>query len=513
LNPNPVRPGFRSWGFLAVGVVALAVAAWAVFRETRATDSIRVTLTGGPREERSPAAVQRLARLAAAHGLEIIPAETSSAAEALEQANLRTIDFAFTLGGFDFSRYQNLRQVTRLHVEPLHLLVKEGLEPQVSAHLNGLRGKVVNLGGGPATGAYWLAREVMAFAGLSPGSAETAGDYGVSTIPAALVAEERDPRKIPDALFMAATLPSPVVRALVVKQRYRLVALPFREAFALDALFERSLPSGMAAERSFTLLKEHIPDTVIPAFTYQADPGVPPQPIHTLGMTVLLVTHRHTKPETVMRMLDTIYNTRFAKLANPPLDARLLEQIPELPWHPGSVEYLHRGKPILTGEFLSQVGNWFTIGVPTVGCLACVLGWIRQRSRLHREDSFELFLVKVSEIENEAMELELAANTDREAITRLQHALGRVKAEALAKFHNDELQGEALMTSFLTHVNDARDYLLSMLVNQRDRIAEENRGKPAPPASRIGKSDGSSPETAPRHEPARDPNPPVAHDH
>ena len=55
--------------------------------------------------------------------------------------------------------------------------------------------------------------------------------------------------------------------------------------------------------------------------------------------------------------LDTVYNTRFAKLANPPLDARLLEQIPELPWHPGSVEYRERSKPIFVMSYMSLLNE------------------------------------------------------------------------------------------------------------------------------------------------------------
>jgi TRAP-type uncharacterized transport system substrate-binding protein len=469
------HPRYRGWVLIALGALAFCVAAIVLVQIARLKAPIRVTIAHDHSRLKHPAALQRLANLARRNGLELQLLETQSSRAVLESVDSGKLDFALIPGGFDFSGYRNLRQVTGLHVEPLHLLVKAELADNASSHLNALRGKRVQLGGGPETGSYWLAHEVLAFVGLS----DKAGDYVVSTRPLAQVLKEEDRAQRPDAIFVVDTLPSNWVRSLVADKHYRLVGLPFRAAFALGAMSEITPPDGGATPHEFVLLKEHILDTIIPAFTYGADPGVPPEPVHTLGMTVLLVTNAHTSREAVMRMLDTIYNTRFAKLSTPPLDARLLEQIPELPWHPGSIDYRELAKPVFTGESLSTLGNWFTIGGPIVGFVACVWQWFRQRKGARREESFELFLVKVSEIEREAMDLDLSGKCDLASITRLQHALGRLKAEALEKFHNDELQGEALMTSFLTHVNGTRDYLLSLLLTQRARVEEQSRAVPS----------------------------------
>ena len=63
------------------------------------------------------------------------------------------------------SFHPNLRQVAVLHLEPLHLLVKEDIQRAVTHSLAGLRSKVVNLGE-RGSGTYLLAKEVMAFSGL-----------------------------------------------------------------------------------------------------------------------------------------------------------------------------------------------------------------------------------------------------------------------------------------------------------------------------------------------------------
>ena len=91
--------------------------------------------------------------------------------------NSGKLDFAFVTGGIDFAAYSNVRQVTSLHVQALHLLVKEELAGDVTKHLGALRGKVVDLGGDEGAATYWLARDVMEFAGLYPGPADGPDAY------------------------------------------------------------------------------------------------------------------------------------------------------------------------------------------------------------------------------------------------------------------------------------------------------------------------------------------------
>src|SRR5262249_13621286 len=150
------------------------------------------------------------------------------------------------------------------------------------------------------TATYWLAHDVLAFAGLalpSPGR-KGAGDYTVSTLSPAQLQAESGRDRLPDALFLVAPPPAALARGLVQRDEYRLVPLRFRDAFALEAIVR---PDGVRtgvdqrahdSTRHPFVLREHVVDTVIPAFTYQADPGVPAEPLHTFGLTALLVAHR-----------------------------------------------------------------------------------------------------------------------------------------------------------------------------------------------------------------------------
>ena len=59
-------------------------------------------------------------------------------------------------------------------------------------------------------------------------------------------------------------------------------------------------------------------------------------------------------------------------------------------------------------------------------------------------------------IEQQALQLELASKLDLASLLELQAELGRIKARAMERFTSGELEGEGLMSGFLTHANDAQ---------------------------------------------------------
>jgi len=83
--------------------------------------------------------------------------------DAIEQVDLpNPIDLALEPGGVARRNYANVRQVTALSMEPLQLLTRADLAPE---GVLGLKGRHVWLG--PTTSsAHFLARDVLAFAGL-----------------------------------------------------------------------------------------------------------------------------------------------------------------------------------------------------------------------------------------------------------------------------------------------------------------------------------------------------------
>jgi len=392
------RHPHRGWGLAALAVLAFTLSAVTLIRLQRAEGPARVTISAGIAEGQRSETLAKFVLLAAPHGIILRPVQTSGSAEALEKVDSGALDLAVVQGGIDFSRFPNIRQVTSLQVMPLHLLVKEELADEVTTHLGALRGKVVNVGSGEGSSTYWLAREVLAFAGLGLGAPGQSGDFQATNFSPVQLVAESDRARLPDAIFAATVLPNSFVRQMVAR-RYRLVPLLFRDAFTLGAMAEpvREPAHERAAARRLPtetdqrpiILREQIADTVIPAFTYQADPGVPPTPLHTLGMRALLIANHRVEPEVVVRILNVLFQTRYAKIVQPPLDLHRLEEIPEIPWHAGSVAYLERSKPVLTGEFVSELVNLCSIAGPILGGVLFLWQYVRRRSRFRSEKSFE----------------------------------------------------------------------------------------------------------------------------
>jgi TRAP-type uncharacterized transport system substrate-binding protein len=470
----------RGWGLAALAFLAFALAAVMLVRGWKISSAVRLKISSGVSEGQRSETLAAFVGLAAPHGIMLEPVPTTGSADAIARVNEGTLDLAAVHGGIDFSAYPNARLITSLQILPLHLLVKEELAAEVTTHLGALRGKVVNLGAGPGTETYWLARDVLEFAGLDLGVAGEPDDYRATTLTAAQLAALRNRERLPDAIFLIAPLPSPLVRQLVERHRYHLVPLLFRDAFALGAIAEPMPAPARVHERPAeghpTLLREYILDTMIPAFAYQADPGVPPAPLHTLGVKALLVANRRVEPDVIGRVLDVLLQTRYAKIIQPPLDLHRLEEVPEIPWHRGSEEYLERSKPVLTGEFVSELGNLVGVAGPVFGGLLFLWQSFRQRSRFQSEQGFEAYIAKVSALEQTALasQRKVDGRCDPTELARLWCELGTLKAEALDRFARGEMSGEAMLTSFLTHVNDARAHLTHLI----DRAHDSGRVPP-----------------------------------
>jgi TRAP-type uncharacterized transport system substrate-binding protein len=462
---NRVSESLKRWGILVLGFAAMSLAVAAFLHIQDRSQPITVVMsTGGTRGLRHQL-LDTLAVEAESHGLRVRVEIVPDRDEVLRRVADGRIDFAMLQGGFDLSKHPLLRQVASLHVEPLHLLVKQEIHAEVLASLGALRGKVINLGESPSTAAYWLAQEVLSFAGLHPPSGASPGDYVPRTGPAAEFLRLHDRQRLPDAIFLISTPPAPTVWQLVTVLDYRLVPIPFGQAFGLSALREPGEHSKSSAHSRPTdpLLKEHIADVVIPAYTYGVNPPVPPSDLHTLGTRVLLLTHPRTSSEAVQRVLDAIFSTRFAKLVNPPLSVSILAQLPEAPWHPGTIRYIEQDKPLITGELIGTLANAFTIGAPLLGSAFCFWQWLRQRSRARREQSFETYILKIAMLERQAIDLQQAPAILRDDLVRIERELGQVKVEALEQFSRGELGDIELMASFLAHVNDTRSFLNNLM--------------------------------------------------
>jgi len=439
----------RSWrtvrdGTLAIlGLAALGVAAF-VWLSDPVERPIRLRMTAGRSAGERGRIAEVLRREAARRSIVLDLVQTAGSDAALREVNAGRIDAALAQGGLDLSDRPNLRQVAALQVEPLHLLVKKEIHAEVSLHLSAMRGKVVDLGE-PGSGTSCLAPEVMAFAGLVPGTETTPGDFNPSTAGYDTLLHERDYAKLPDAVFMVSSLPSPVAHHLVQSHEFRLVPLPYFDAFTLGPPDPEPASTPGRGGAATKIRRGHVFDATIPPFTYDVEPAVPPIAIRTLGTRLLLVAHKDVPTATIERLLEVVFGTPFGRTGQFLLDPKLLDLPPELPTHEGTVAYLRRNSPLIAGDAIDLFEKGVGIVAPLLGGLFFLGQWARRRFRRLRDRGFQAYILRVHDIERRAVALEDAARLDFEGLTRLRRELALLKGEALDHFAAGALEGEELI--------------------------------------------------------------------
>lgn len=379
---------------------------------------------------------------AAQLGLDITLRSTSGSQEALSLVSSGTLDVALVQGDLDVDD-QQLVQVAVLHSEALHLFVKPDLfEGGISA----LRGKRLNLST-QGSGTRKVASETLQFIGLRPGVDYRDEERSYAELAALPLPE------LPDGIFAVSALPWKLGADLIHHHGFRLMELPFGEAMSLrDAALH---------------------DMLIPAYSYSVVPPVPDRPLHTVATRLLVVGNRQTPDAAVRRLLEVLFESDFTRRANlPRLTPGDVESIREFPLHAGTVQYLHRNEPLVTGEIIESAENLRSFLVSAA--VACFLIWRWQVRR--RMIGFETYIDGVTEIEVEALDLERAGTIDTARLLKLRRRLTELKSEALEKQAEGVLKGEEQMISFLTHVSDVRSYLESLFAHE-----SRQQGKPGTP--------------------------------
>src|SRR5262249_32871046 len=151
----------------------------------------------------------------------------------------------------------------------------------------------------------------------------------------------------PDAVFLLSTLPSVLARDLVTQAGYRLVALPFADAYCLDRIRPTETGEVRIDRASFSVVE-------VPAYTYSVEPPVPDEPCRPPARPLLLIAYEPTSPEGVSRLLEPVYDGPVAGLAGP---TPLRTQVPQFPFHAGTERYVRRSEPLLTPDMMSGLGR------------------------------------------------------------------------------------------------------------------------------------------------------------
>jgi TRAP-type uncharacterized transport system substrate-binding protein len=463
------------WLWLAplAGLGALALACYFVFHSPR-EHSYRLRMTAGNRLGMRHQLAERLQAEVARQGLDLELHETPGSEEALDQVNNHTLDVALVQGGLKGGSRPNVRQVLALHMEALHLLVKKDLFDEVSRHLGALEGKRVSVGE-VGSGTRSLSVEVLAFAGLHAQSADHPDGYVPLGLSRQQLFAEKDEARLPDAFLVVSLLPSPTARYLVTKHGYRLVPLPFGEAFALEGMAPAEPGSGGEALPSL-VEKGHTYPTLIPAFACSVEPPVPAQPVPTLGTRLLLVAHQDVNPQAVRQLLEAVLESQVAKNGRPPIDSQALDLPPEFPWHEGTMLYRDRNKPVVSGTVMDSAHKGLAIFAAAASGLFVLWQWTKMRRQLAGAEGFTPYIHQATRIEKQALQLERDQPAGAAQLRALVEELGRLKTEALDRFADGEFGGKELLVGFLAQVADVRACLTRLAVEQGAR-AERHAGK------------------------------------
>ncbi len=459
----------RGWLALALAVVGLGLAGVILLAGTSRRPP-RITLTAGPMDTTRVVVARALLGELVARGVDARLVETRATEEQVAEVDAGRIDFALVSGTYRLELRPHLREATPLHVEALHLLVKEDLADAVRYRLDALRGRSVDLGP-RGSGTAALAEAVLDFAGIGVNAIE-ARYLDISEL-LALIAGPRS--AMPDAVVLVATVPSKVALRLIHAAGYRLVPLPFAEAFRLAALLtDQPVDSGDVDRRS-------VSDVVVPAFIYGTDPPIPAESMHTLGVSLVLITNDRVPAATVATVVDAVFGSQFARLTSPVLEAGALKAPPRLPLHAGAVAYLGRDKPYFRQETLVSLGKLQGLIGSLVGGVLFLWQWRRRRDASLRDETFGTYLLRVVDVERRVAALELADTLDLEALAALQREVLELKQEALERFAAGDLGDQAVLSDLLTPLNAARDHIADLILHVRTTLETraESEGRSA----------------------------------
>lgn len=469
---QPVRSESRRRAWLAGALAVLAFGlAFSLSIGNQKPVAQHITLTSGFEGTTRSLVAHVLAYELKLRGLSTEVLSSESTSDELAEVNAGKIDFALVSGAFRHRGYPGVREVASLFPEALHLMVKAELAEEIGESLGGLRGRRVDLGpAGSATAG--LAQAVLDFAEVKCAPAPTPQACTTETVETSELArliDANDRAKLPDAIFHLATVPSLLAIQLIRTQNYTLVALPFAEAFRLGAMLEDvSTPQSVdEIERRYSLEVE------IPMFTYQTEPPVPDQPLVTVGARLLLVANKDVSAATVEKVLDAIFDSRFARIPQPPLSRALLELPPRHPLHEGTIAFLDRNRPWISGGDVDSLANGLSVlGALVGGGLFLWQSW-RQRVSARRDEMFGRYQLQIAAVEGRVVELELAADLELEPLISLQRDILRLKSEALARYASGELGNQATLTDVLVPLNAARDHVATLILHVRENLEQQ----------------------------------------
>jgi hypothetical protein len=404
---------------------------------------------------------QQISRETGLHGqpVDVDPALYSSE-EVLRRVNAHRADWGLLPGGAVVKGLENVRQVAALDLAILHLLVKKELIADVSQHFTALKGKRINLNA-KGSEAMLLAEDTLRFAKVDPSKTDGAGEFVAVYVgdeemveQLARIAQQPEEaravmiQRLPDAIFTLSPLPSTLAKQLVMVAGYRLVSLPFSQAFTVNRLTRmENGPDGAQPGQ--------VNVTTIPPFLYDTDPPVPAARCETIATRVLLVVHKDTDPHALRRLLEGLHEPPLVGSLKP---VNLEEVTPEFDHHVAAVEHAKRNRPVVNTQVLAHLGSALGGLGAFIGGVVAFYGFLR----ILQTRKFEQYYQEIRKIDLIANGVDADPNlpaAPAELHRHLEARLIDLKCRAVGQFADGGLKAEGLLQGIIALINDTRKSL------------------------------------------------------
>ncbi len=427
--PLPKQISRHVFAVLALAALAAALGLWYFFNQTTVEN---LKLGAGMELKYRQGLTDILCDEAQSKDLKIEIQWNHQAADVVQQVNQRELDAAIIPAALSAGTAQrsaeNVRQVTMLDCQTLHLFVKPEMGEQ---GLAGLRGHSIFMGTA-GTEVRCVAEEILNYVGLTGGKDFIVDSRGYVEI-------MKSPDTMPDAIFSLSPLPSPLGEKLARQFGYQLLELPMGDAVSLR--------------------KPCYEDILIPADTYSVSPAVPQKPIHSIGVRGMLIAHCGVPSIAVEHLLEVFYESDFALRANiKKLDPALLQRSSDYPAHCGTVAYIHRADPLPIQKLLTKLQGFIGSVVSVLSAILLAWHWVRRKK------------VDVGTYQQECSHLDLdaqrAAYRGEFGETELSACLvqlARLKAEVLEQFHPQFLGGDKDVVDVVTRIEGLQKLLPSLV--------------------------------------------------
>ena len=449
--------------------LAILTAAWYFWLRTPKVEVVTLKLTTGSFTNPPNRMTQYFLEESLRFGLNLELVEVSGSEASLDKVHAHDLDVALVKGGIKLKEPSNIRQVTALGVEQVHLLVRPELAEAVGKDFAALRGKRINLNV-PTTGTYHWTADILAFMDLHLGEGDNPGDFiptqlSYQKVLNALKAIEQAKgekrlnliNELPDAVFIIAPLFHAAAKRLVTVANYRLVPLHFAAAYIQR---RNDDPQPSAVLDRVVLIEA----CQIPAYSYGISPAVPESNCPTLGFRRLLVAHKDVPNEAIVRLLRMIYDSS----ADSALDAVDVTTIrPQYELHPGVSDYVAEKKQVMQTTIRSYAEKALGAAGAAVGGIIAIWGYFHRRRLLRYNHYYQ----EIGRINLIAMgkEVDPAAPRDPVQLHRyLDEKLVALRTAAIAEFAEGRLQGEMLVIGIFQLIADTSVTIQRLLNRSND---------------------------------------------